>query len=49
MWLVHLALRRPYMFFCFSILLLVFGVVAVGSMSIDIFPSINIPAVTVLW
>ncbi len=49
MWLVHLALRRPYTFVCFSILLLVFGVVAVGSMAIDIFPSINIPVVTVLW
>ncbi len=49
MWLVHLALRRPYTFVCFSILVLVFGVVAIENMPIDIFPAINIPVVTVLW
>jgi CzcA family heavy metal efflux pump len=46
---VHLALRRPYTFVCLSILLLVFGVVAISAMPIDIFPAINIPVVTVLW
>ncbi len=49
MWLVHLALRRPYTFVCFSILLLVFGVVAIENMAIDIFPAINIPVVSILW
>ncbi len=49
MWLVHLALKRPYTFVCFSILLLVFGVVAIENMAIDIFPTINIPVVSVLW
>ncbi len=49
MWLVHLALRRPYTFVCFSILVLVFGVVAIENMAIDIFPAINIPVLSVLW
>ena len=49
MWLVHLALRRPYTFVCFAILLLVFGVVAVINMPVDIFPAINIPVISVLW
>ncbi|MFI5233546.1 MAG: efflux RND transporter permease subunit [Gemmatimonadales bacterium] len=49
MWLVHLALRRPYTFVCFSILVLVFGVVAVENMAVDIFPAINIPVLSVLW
>jgi len=49
MWLVHLALRRPYTFVCFSIMVLIFGVVAIESMPIDIFPAINIPVVSVLW
>ena len=49
MWLVHLALKRPYTFVCTSILILIFGVVAVLRMPIDIFPAINIPVVSVLW
>jgi CzcA family heavy metal efflux pump len=48
-WLVHLALKRPYTFVCTSILILIFGVVAVLRMPIDIFPAINIPVVSVLW
>jgi CzcA family heavy metal efflux pump len=48
-WLVHLALKRPYTFVCASILILIFGVVAVLRMPIDIFPAINIPVVSVLW
>ncbi len=49
MWLVHLALKRPYTFVCASILVLIFGIVAILRMPIDIFPSINIPVVSVLW
>src|SRR3954471_20887043 len=49
MWLVQLALRRPYTFVCTSILVLVFGIVAILRMPIDIFPSINVPVVSVLW
>ncbi|HEY4132123.1 MAG TPA: efflux RND transporter permease subunit, partial [Gemmatimonadaceae bacterium] len=49
MWLVHLALKRPYTFVCTSILTLIFGIVAILKMPIDIFPAINIPVVSVLW
>jgi len=49
MWLVHLALKRPYTFVCTSILILIFGIVAVLRMPIDIFPAINIPVVSVIW
>jgi CzcA family heavy metal efflux pump len=48
-WLVRLALKRPYTFVCASILILIFGIVAVINMPIDIFPAINIPVVSVLW
>ena len=49
MWLVLLALRRPYTFVCVAILMLVFGIVAIIRMPIDIFPSINVPVVSMLW
>ena len=49
MWLVHIALRRPYTFVCVAILMLVFGIVAILRMPVDIFPSINVPVVSMLW
>ena len=49
MWIVHLALRRPYTFVCVAILMLAFGVMSIRSMAIDIFPTINIPVVSVIW
>ena len=49
MWLVLLALRRPYTFVCVAVLMLVFGVVAIIRMPIDIFPAINVPVVSMLW
>jgi multidrug efflux pump subunit AcrB len=49
MWIVRLALRRPYTFVVFALLIAVLGVLSVATMSVDIFPSINIPVVTVIW
>jgi multidrug efflux pump subunit AcrB len=49
MWLVLLALRRPYTFVCVALLMLVFGIVAILRMPIDIFPTINVPVVSMLW
>ena len=49
MWLVDIALRRPYTFVCVAILMLVFGIVAIIRMPIDIFPAINVPVVSMLW
>src|ERR1700726_4007185 len=49
MWIVRLALRRPYTFVVFAILILILGVFSIESMPTDIFPNINIPIVTVVW
>ena len=49
MWIVRLALRRPYTFVVFALLILLVGVFAIESMPTDIFPNINIPIVTVVW
>ena len=49
MWIVRLALRRPYTFVVLALLIGVLGVLSVSTMSVDIFPSINIPVVTVIW
>jgi multidrug efflux pump subunit AcrB len=49
MWIVRLALRRPYTFVVMSILLLILGPVAILRTPTDIFPNINIPVVSVIW
>ncbi|MGC1659427.1 MAG: efflux RND transporter permease subunit, partial [Candidatus Acidiferrales bacterium] len=49
MWIVRLALRRPYTFVVAAILLLILGPIAVIRTPTDIFPSIDIPVVSVLW
>src|SRR6201987_430985 len=49
MWIVALALRRPYTFTVFAILILIAGVVPIVRTPKDIFPAINIPVVSVLW
>ncbi len=49
MWIVRLALRRPYTFAVVALLLMVLGPLAVLNMPVDIFPNINIPVVTMLW
>ena len=49
MWIVRLALRRPYTFAVFALLILILGVFSIESMPTDIFPNIDIPVVTVVW
>ncbi|MGH9562736.1 MAG: efflux RND transporter permease subunit, partial [Terracidiphilus sp.] len=49
MWIVRLALRRPYTFAVFALLILILGVFSIESMPVDIFPNIDIPVVTVVW
>ena len=49
MWIVRLALRRPYTFVVMSLLIAVLGLLSVRSMPVDIFPSIDIPVVSVIW
>jgi multidrug efflux pump subunit AcrB len=49
MWIVRLALRRPYTFAVFALLILILGAYSILSMPTDIFPNIDIPVVTVVW
>src|SRR6201996_4880088 len=49
MWIVELALRRPYTVAVMSILILVMGVLSLTRTVVDIFPSIDIPVVAVVW
>jgi multidrug efflux pump subunit AcrB len=49
MWIVRLALRRPYTFVVFALLILIFGAFSILTMPTDIFPNIDIPVVTVVW
>jgi CzcA family heavy metal efflux pump len=49
MWIVRLALRRPYTFVVLSLLLFFIGPVEILRMPVDIFPNIDIPVVSVVW
>src|SRR5205807_2300695 len=49
MWIVHVALRRPYTFICAAILVLIAGLVAIITTPVDIFPAIPLPVATVIW
>src|SRR5271167_4495797 len=49
MWIVRLALRRPYTFVVMSILILIMGTLAIFRTPTDIFPNINIPVVSIIW
>ena len=49
MWIVKLALRRPYTFIVMAILILILGVVTVNRTPTDVFPTIDIPVVSVIW
>src|SRR4051812_47205459 len=49
MWIVQLALRRPYTFVIMSMLIVILGGLAIYRMPTDIFPEIDIPVVSVIW
>jgi multidrug efflux pump subunit AcrB len=49
MWIVKLALRRPYTFVVVSLLLFLLGIGSAIEAPKDIFPYINIPVVTIVW
>src|SRR5579863_5393692 len=49
MWIVRLALRRPYTFVVMAILIAILGATAIVTMPVDIFPYIDIPIVSVVW
>jgi len=49
MWIVRLALRRPYTFIVMSLLMGVLGLLGIAVMPVDIFPVIDIPVVSAIW
>ncbi|WP_321474580.1 efflux RND transporter permease subunit [uncultured Paludibaculum sp.] len=49
MWIVRLALDRPYTFVVVAILILLLGGFSVAKMPTDIFPVIDIPVVSIIW
>src|SRR6202012_360928 len=49
MWIVRLALARPYTFVVMAVLIAIGGGLAVNRMPTDIFPEIDIPVIAVVW
>src|SRR5215471_4469677 len=49
MWIVRLALRRPYTFVVMAVLIAMLGGVAIATMPVDIFPYIDLPVVSIVW
>jgi multidrug efflux pump subunit AcrB len=49
MWIVRLALRRPYTFVVVSVLICVLGLAGIVTTPKDIFPYIDIPVVSIVW
>src|SRR5271170_3881625 len=49
MWIVRLALRRPFTVAAFCLVVLLLGALSAAAMPVDIFPAIDIPVVVVVW
>jgi multidrug efflux pump subunit AcrB len=49
MWIVKVALSRPYTFIVLALLLLIMGPLSIVNMAKDIFPNIGIPVISVIW
>jgi len=49
MWIVALALRRPYTFVVMALLIVILTPILILRTSIDIFPDINIPVISIVW
>ncbi|MEI9938459.1 MAG: efflux RND transporter permease subunit [Pseudomonadota bacterium] len=49
MWLVNLALRRPYSVATLCLVILMMGVLSIFRMKTDVLPAVNIPVVVVVW
>ncbi|HEX6243507.1 MAG TPA: efflux RND transporter permease subunit [Polyangiales bacterium] len=49
MWLVRIALARPYTFLVMAVLIVLLGVGSIRTMSTDILPEIDIPVVVIVW
>ncbi len=49
MWIVRIALQKPYTFIVLAVLIVLLGAFAIVRTAVDIFPNINIPVVAAIW
>src|SRR5690242_20137020 len=49
MWLIRVALRRPYTFVVMALLIAIGGLLSINTTPVDIFPNIDIPVISVIW
>ncbi len=49
MWIVRLALQRPYTFIVMALLILILSPIVILRTPVDIFPEINIPVISIIW
>ena len=49
MWIVKIALSRPYTFIVLALVLFLFAPVMLMRTPVDIFPEINVPVVSIIW
>src|SRR2546430_15254648 len=49
MWIVRLALQRPYTFIVMALVIILMTFVVVPRTPTDIFPEINIPVISLVW
>ena len=49
MWIVRLALQRPYTFIVMALVIMLLAAVVIPRTPTDIFPDINIPVISLVW
>ena len=49
MWIVNLALKRPYTFIVMAIMIVLATPFVLMSMATDVLPNINIPVISIIW
>ena len=49
MWIVRLALQRPYTFVVMALLILILSPIVILRTPVDILPEINIPVISIIW
>ena len=49
MWIVKIALNRPYTFIVLALLILLISPIVILRTSVDIFPNVDIPVIAALW
>ncbi len=49
MWIIRVALNRPYTFIVLALLILILSPIVILRTPTDIFPEINIPVIAVVW